>query len=238
MAQRLFLPLSLAAVAIAVLAGYQWARASVAQNIYRNRLVALQDEHRELAKQYNQAITPRPVTELLVEEGKVCIVVRKGDGELVRVPTTFNAWEDELFVDYALVDGRLLIRRVFDEHTAANSDQAVMIDPELVEVDWANPTIPFGKAIYRSRMSDGRWIISVTGDGSLGLKQIGKNTKIELTSKPPIEEYEPIDERALEDVESIDIGDVWRHLIDSSRRTHAASPIASACSSNHFCSSS
>ena len=110
MAKRVLLPLCVLVLGIAALVGYQWARSSVAKDIYRERLTRLQADYRQLAEQYNQAITPRPVTELLVEDGTVCVVVRKGDGELIRVPTTFNAWEDELFVDYALVDGRLLIR--------------------------------------------------------------------------------------------------------------------------------
>ncbi|MEM9346576.1 MAG: hypothetical protein AAGB26_08155 [Planctomycetota bacterium] len=214
MAKRVFLPLSLIALGVALAAGYQWAKASVAQEIYRDRLADLQVDYQQLAEQYNQAITPRPVTELLVEEGTVCVIVRKGDGELVRVPTTFNAWEDELFVDYALVDGRLLIRRVFDEHTAARSDQAVVIDPDLVEVDWEDPTIPFGKAIYRSRMADGRWIISVTGDGSLGLQQVGDGTEVALATQPVVNQYEPVDDRADEAVDRISVVDVWRYLTD------------------------
>ena len=214
MGKWVFLPLTFATLGIASLLGYQWAKATVAQDIYRDRLTSLQSDYQQLAEQYNQAITPRPVTELLVEDGTVCVVVRRGDGELVRVPTTFNAWEDELFVDYALVDGRLLIRRVFDEHTAARSEQAVVIDPELVEVDWEDPTIPFGKAIYRSRMADGRWIISVTGDGSLGLKQIAEDSQITLAKQPEIKKFEPVDERADEAVEQIGVGDVWKYLTD------------------------
>ncbi len=213
-AKCIVLPLSVVVLVIAALAGYQWAKASVAQAIYRDRLTRLQSDYRALAEQYNQAITPRPVTELLVEDGTVCVIVRKGDGELVRVPTTFNAWEDELFVDYALVDGRLLIRRVFDEHTAARSDKAVVIDPDLVEVDWEDPAIPFGKAIYRSRMADGRWIISVTGDGSLGLKQISDDTSVTLATQPEVKKYEPVDERADEAVDRIGVLDVWRHVTD------------------------
>ena len=214
MGKWVFLPLTFATLGIASLLGYQWAKATVAQDIYRDRLTSLQSDYQQLAEQYNQAITPRPVTELLVEDGTVCVVVRRGDGELVRVPTTFNAWEDELFVDYALVDGRLLIRRVFDEHTAARSEQAVVIDPELVEVNWEDPTIPFGKAIYRSRMADGRWIISVTGDGSLGLKQIAEDSQITLAKQPEIKKFEPVDERADEAVGQIGVGDVWEYLTD------------------------
>lgn len=214
MAARLFLPLALVGLVLATVAGYQWARSEVARDIYRDRLVLLQDDYRALAERYNQAVTPRPVTELLVEDGNVCVVVRTGDGERVEIPTPFNAWKDELFVDYALVDGRLLIRRVFDEHTAASSDHAVVVDPELVEVDWQNPSIPFGKAIYRSRMSDGRWIISVTGDGSLGLKKIDDDAKVLLETQPKVEEFAPVNEQAKEDIESIGVGEVWQYLTD------------------------
>jgi len=214
MAARLFLPFVLIGMVLATVAGYQWARSEVAQDIYRDRLVLLQNDYRALAERYNQAVTPRPVTELLIEDGKVCVVVRKGDGERVEIPTPFNAWEDELFVDYALVDGRLLIRRVFDEHTAARSEKTVVVDPELVEVDWQNPSIPFGKAIYRSRMSDGRWIISVTGDGSLGLKKIDDDAKVLLETQPKVQEFAPVDEQAKEDIESIGVGEVWQYLTD------------------------
>ncbi|MEO0477780.1 MAG: hypothetical protein AAF085_17705 [Planctomycetota bacterium] len=61
MAKRVFLPLYLVALGVALAAGYQWAKASVAQQVYRDRLVSLQAEYQQLADQYNQAITPRPV---------------------------------------------------------------------------------------------------------------------------------------------------------------------------------
>ena len=212
MAKRIFLPLALIALGAATVAGYQWAKASVAQDIYRDRLTSLQADYQQLAKEYNQAITPRPVTELLVEEGKVCIIVRKGDGEIIRKQTPFNAWENEVYVDYLLVDGRLLIRRVFEIREDEASSKPFIIDGELVEVDWEAQQIPYGKAIYKGHMPDGRWVISVTGDGSLGLKQVSESTEIELEVQPKVKEYEPIDERADEAVEKIGVGDVWRHL--------------------------
>lgn len=211
---RLFLPLSLIALALAGLAGYQWAKSAVAQDIYRDRLTEIERDYRDLAEQYNQAVTPRPVTELLVEDGIVCVIVRKGNGEIVRLPTRFNAWENELFVDYALIDGRLVIRRVFDDYTPARSDKALVVDPDLVEVDWDNPAIPYGKAIYRSRMADGRWIISVTGDGSLGLKQVDENAKVDLATQPPVKDYAPVNEQAHAAIDAIGAIDVWRYLID------------------------
>jgi len=211
MAKRIFLPLALIALGAATIAGYQWAKASVAQDIYRDRLTSLQADYQQLAKQYNQAITPRPVTELLVEDQKVCVLVRKGDGELVRVPTPFNGWENDVYVDYVLADGRLLIRRVFEINDDQATSKPVNVDAELVDVKWGE-SVPFGKAIYRSKMADGRWVVSVTGDGSLTLKRIGDDEPVKLATQPKVNEYEPVDERADEAVEQIGVGDVWRHL--------------------------
>lgn len=213
MAKRVFLPLSVIALLAATLLGYQWAKASVAQEIYRDRLASLQADYQHLAKQYNQAITPRPVTELLVEDQKICVIVRKGDGELVRVPTPFNGWENDVYVDYVLADGRLLIRRVFEIKNGQDTSKPVQVDAELVEVQWGD-SVPFGKAIYRSKMEDGRWVVSVTGDGSLTLKRIAANEPVKLATQPKIQKFDPVDERADEAVDRISVGDVWRHMTD------------------------
>lgn len=215
-AAKLFLPLSLVVAAIAGLAGYQWAKTSVAEAIYRDRLVVLQDDYRDLAKRYNQAVTPRPVTELLVEDGIVCLAVRKGDGERVRIPTDFNIRENQVYVDFVVVDQRLLIRRAFEFHRihAVPPDKVVNIDPELLEVDWDPERVPYGKALSCSGLDDGRYIVSVTGGGSLGLKQVSDDEAIVLQTHPSIGTFEAIDEQAAEDVQAIGIGDVWQHLMD------------------------
>lgn len=216
MANRLFLPITIIVLAAAGVAGYQWARASVAQDIYRGRLADLQQDYQHLARQYNQAITPRPVTELLIEDGIVCLAVRKGDGELVRIQTDFDIRENQVYVDYLVVDQRLLIRRAFEFHqtNAVPPDKVVYIDKELLEVDWDPQRIPFGKALSCSKLEDGRYIISVTGDGSLGLKPIGEDEPVLLATHPPVKEFEPVDEAANAEVDAIGLGDVWRHLTD------------------------
>lgn len=191
--------------------GYKWAKASMAKDIYRDRLVQAQANYQQLAQQYNQAITPRPVTELLVTEGNVCVIVRQGE-DIVTIPTPFNGYDSEIFVDYAYIDGRLLIRRVFDENTAANSPQAVVIDPELVGVKWDSPGAQHGKIIYKNRMSDGRWIITVTGEGSLDLRKLADDEPIQLEDRPAIREFQPVDEQANRDAEAIGVGDVWHYL--------------------------
>ncbi len=214
MAKWIVLPLTLAILGLATLAGYQWAKASVAQDIYRDRLSHLQQDYQQLATQYNQAVTPRPVTELLVEEGIVCLAVRKGDGQVVRIPTTFNVRLNRVYVDYLLVDQRLMIFRAFEFNTvnAVPPDKVVTIDPALLDLEGDLERVPFGKSLSCRNLPDGRYLISVTGDGSLGLKPVSADEPIQLTTHPPIKEFAPVDEQAHDEVESITFGDVWRSL--------------------------
>lgn len=208
MFNRLVLLLAFLLLGAFSLAGYQWARASVAKDVYRDRLNSVQQEYAQLADQYNQAVTPKPVTELLVEGGKISVVIREGNGETRTIETPYLA-DREVFVDYALIDGRLLIRRVFDENTAPA--YATMIDDELVDVDWDDAGAQFGKAIYR-QLDDGRWVVSVTGDGSLGLKRLDPDEAPELTHRPGVAEFTPVTPPTHEEVEAIGIGEVWRRL--------------------------
>ena len=208
MMNRIVLLLSALLLGALSLAGYQWARASVASDVYRDRLADIQHEYAQLADEYNQAVTPKPVTELLVEGGEISVIIRDGDGEERTIPTRFRA-EREVFVDYALIEGRLLIRRIFDEDTAPK--YATLIDDALLEVDWDAPGAMYGKAIYR-RLEDGRWVVSVTGDGSLGLKRLEPDGERELSRHPTVREYAPVDAPDAEDTQRIGAGDVWRHL--------------------------
>ncbi|MFN3168285.1 MAG: hypothetical protein ACE37H_14595 [Phycisphaeraceae bacterium] len=215
MANRLFLLLALIGSALAAVAAYHWAKASVAQDVYRDRLVGLQDDYQRLAEQYNQAVTPRPVTELWVEDGEVCVVVRKGE-DIVRVPTDFDVRTNEVYVDYILADQRLLIRRVFEMNklTGVPPNKIVTIDKDLLEVDWDPQRVPYGLSLSFSGREDGRYLISATHNGSLSLKPIDENAEVRLTTRPPIKQFDPVDEQAHASVDAIGIGDVWKYLTD------------------------
>ncbi|MEO0515294.1 MAG: hypothetical protein AAF086_08385, partial [Planctomycetota bacterium] len=92
--------------------GYQLLRNGVAADVYHDRLVELNDDHNELIQQYNQAVTRTAVTELLVENGTVCVNVRTADGQLETHPVAADP-AHPIYVDYVVKDSRLLIRRVF-----------------------------------------------------------------------------------------------------------------------------
>jgi hypothetical protein len=82
----------------------------------------------------------------------------------------------------------------------------VVIDPKLVGVKWDAPGAQHGKIIYRNRMTDGRWVITVTGDGSLGLKKVSDSENVELVDRPYIKEFDPVEQNANRDVEAIGLG--------------------------------
>jgi hypothetical protein len=93
------------------------------------------------------------------------VAIRDASGAVRTIETPFDP-SREIYVDFVVLDGRLWIRRVFDDRTPP--EQGVLIDPALAEIDWSEDEAAHGKATYRA-LGPGRWIVSVTGDGSLGL---------------------------------------------------------------------
>ena len=189
--------------------GYQLVQANLKADIYKDRLTELASDYDALRQTYNQAVRKTAVTELVVEDGKLCVSIRNAEGMVKQTPTPFDP-SGEIYVDYVVLDGRLWVRRVFDAKTPPS--QGVVIEPELADVGWDDPALAHGKAVYR-RLDEGRWIVTVTGDGSLGLAKASGNQPADLASVPPVRDYEPVDEQARAEVERIGVGDVMRRLV-------------------------
>ena len=199
-------------VAIAGGAGllaYQYLRAGAAAEIYRTRLTQLADEYEGLRTTYNEAVQKTAVTELAVQGGKLSVRVIAESGLLREVPTPYDP-SGEVYVDYIVRDGRLWIRRVFDAQTPPS--QGIVIDPMLESVDWSADEAEVGKAVYRA-LDEGRWVISVTGSGSLGLVKVADDAKVELASSPEVADYAAVTVEADKDVESIGVAEVWERLV-------------------------
>ncbi len=167
--------------------GYEFTSSLREKDKLREELQGLQGEHDRLKTTYNDAVKKTAVTELLVCEGELSVSIRNAHGEVENIPTPYDPSE-EIYVDYVVLDGRLWIRRVFDAATPPN--QGTYIDPSLGNVNWEASGSKMGKAVYRS-LTDGRWLVTVTGDGSLGLAQVDPTTPNELTSLPEVREFEP-----------------------------------------------
>ncbi len=175
---------------VAAYSGYRLLLAGIEVDVYRERLVELRRDHDQLRKQYNQAVRRTAVTELLVNDGELRVSIRTAEGELRTLETPFDP-SREIYVDYVVLDGRLWIRRVFDANTAPG--EGMVIDPALVDIDWDVARAAHGKAAYRP-LDEGRWVVTVTGDGSLGLARRAEAARVELSGPPAVREYAPVGE--------------------------------------------
>lgn len=194
---------------LAVAFGYRLLRAGAVEDIYRERLTDLAASHAQLAQRYNTAVRQTAVTELVVsDDRRLSVRVRTAEGTLRLIPTPFDP-ATEIYVDYALRDGRLWIRRVFDEHTPPS--EAVQINPALADLDWDDETLSFGKAVYRGGLTPGVWTVTVTGAGALGLARSSESA--ELAASVPVAEFSEVREDLDRRISDISLADVWDRLV-------------------------
>jgi len=176
-------------VAAAGFAAFRLLEASLATDVYRERLAEMSTDYEVLREQYNQAVRRTAVTELLVEGETLKVVIRTAEGELQTLTSPFDP-SREIYVDYVVLNGRLWIRRRFDDATAP--EQGMVIDPRFIDVDWDSQGESHGKAAYRS-LGPGRWVVDVTGDGSLGLTRREGGEASDLAPPPEVRRYQPVE---------------------------------------------
>lgn len=197
----------------ALFVGYRLIRTQVAADVYRERLEGLAKDYESLRGTYNEAVARSAVTELIVEKGALRVRVRNAGGVVAEIPTPFDPL-GEIYVDYVVLDNRLWIRRVFDARTPP--EQGLVIDPKLARVAWeddgAQSGATHGKAVYRA-LGEGRWVISVSGDGALGLARA--RGPVNLAAAPTIREHGTVAADTRARVHQLGAGDVWRWLTGS-----------------------
>lgn len=195
----------IAASGVAGLFGLELMRARAEREIYRDRLADLTTTYDDLAGRYNTAVRRTAMTELVVENGTLTVVVQSAGGRIADITTPYDP-ASEIYVDYAIIGGRVWIRRIFDEHTAPS--EAMVIDPALANIDWNDDPSEVGKAIYRS-LDEGRWIVTVAGNGGLGLRKAEPGEEIALGPAPVITDFDEVDAEAARKSDEID----WRDLL-------------------------
>lgn len=188
--------------------GYRLLGSSIEAEIYRSRLQELSRDHARLREQYNDAIRKTAVTELQVKDGRLDVVIRTADGQLQRIETSFDP-SNEIYVDYVVVDGRLWIRRIFDSQTPPG--RGLLIDPHFIDVSWDAENARHGKAVYRA-LGEGRWIVTVTGGGALGLARRRDDDDMGLAAPPALREYRPVSEEVHAAMREIGVGEVVQVL--------------------------
>lgn len=194
---------------VASLFTWRYLRADVEAQVYRDRLERMTAEYETLRGNYNDAVRRTAVTELVVKDKKLSVRVRNAAGVIKDVPTPLDPAR-EIYVDYVVIDNRLLIRRVFDNRTAP--DQGVLIEPELGAIDWDAPGIAHGKAVYRV-LTEGRWVITATAGGALGLTRAPDDRPADLLPAPDLKDFSRIDAEAQEQVRRLGFLDILRRAL-------------------------
>ena len=197
----------LSAVAITTVVGLKIAKAQAANMVYQDRIRELSTDYESLAAQYNQAVRQTAVTELIVKDRKITVEIRTIEGEQETIQTPCNA-DKEIYVDFALIAGRLWIRRVFDADTPPS--QATIINPKLANIDWDSEGPLVGQAVYR-QLDEGRWVVNASGDGGLALTKVDDDQIINLSPPPSIQAYEEVQSQVDEELNKI----TWRDVLAS-----------------------
>lgn len=182
--------LLLGAVVLAGFAGYRVFESNVRAEVYHARLLELSEDHAALRALYDEAVRRTAVTELVVAGDRLTVVVRTAEGDVREIEAPFDP-RREIYVDYVVKDGRLWIRRLFDDRTPPGD--GLLIDPELYAIDWESSADGHGKAAYRA-LADGRWVVDVSGDGSLGLRRRSGGEVVALIAAPTVRDYAPLEE--------------------------------------------
>jgi hypothetical protein len=189
---------------------FEAGKANLAASIYKDKMVRIAQDYEALRGTFNQAVQRTAVTELVAKGDTLTVRIRTTTGVVKEIATPFTP-SNEIYVDFVVLDGRLWIRRVFD--AATPPDQGVLIDPALADVEWAkrDPSSPItvGKAVYRA-LGEGRWVVTVTGDGSLGLAKASGEAV--LTTAPEIREYSTVESDTAKEAGAITPGDVWKWI--------------------------
>jgi len=190
--------------------GWGSVRSDIEAAHYKDEARRMAGAYAELRDQYNEAVRRTAVTELVVSEAGVLLVrLRDATGVLREVETPYDP-RAEIYVDYALIDGRRLVRRVFDEFTPPSS--GTLVDPGLEFIDWSDPGATFGKAVYRA-LGPGRWVVSMTGTGSLGLTRLGESEEAELVPPPEVKDFEEMERELEAELRDVTPGEVLRRLV-------------------------
>lgn len=211
MAKWVGLTIGVVLLGVMAVIGYRLASTRVEKDIYRERLAGLAKDYESLRSMYNQAVRKTAVTELLVRDGRLSLAVRTVEGVDHVIDLPYDPAK-EIYCDYVLLDGRLWIRRVYDSATPPS--KGTLIDGKLAEVNWSDPSARYGNAVYRS-LSEGRWVVTVTGDGSLGLVKADPKADVHLTAAPPVQDYEQIEKQIHDSLTHVGLGDVLKRLFAS-----------------------
>lgn len=198
----------LACAGVAMTMQYQSMRSGIEADIYRARLEALARDYQSLRSTFNEAVRRTAVTELVVREGKLSVRVRTATGVERDIPTDFDPGT-EIWVNYIVSGGRLWVRSIYDRQAGPRGE--LVIDPAMGDIEWNSED--YGLSVFRP-LGEGRWVISVTGGGALGLRRLDlADEPPALAAAPPVRSYEEMREEIEAQMGTISVRDIWDRII-------------------------
>jgi len=207
-------------IVLAVFLGYSVVRTNIAADLYRDRLREAVKENEAMRQTFNEAVKKTVVTELVVNDDEtICVVFVSADNTEHVVPTPFKMGA-VLWADCIVQDGKLFLRRVFDDNTAPIN--ALFIDPVVQTVDWkrAGPSgkVPQGIAANGEINAKGRWVVSASGQGALELKKADDAAPRQPIARDlQVRDYKEIEKQITTKVDEIGPTDVWKSLFGGKR---------------------
>jgi len=181
-----------AIIALCGVALWRQSRGNIVAGIYRERLEKLSANYQQLRGQYNEAVRKTAVTELVLEGGRLNVVIRTAAGVVETIATYLDA-NQEVHVEYLVQDGKLWIRRVYTLSEPDPGGRAMaavaMINPSLADPPWSTDADLKGLSVFRKNLSPGRWVVTTTGNAALDLKKLPPGQESQLTCPPPVRDF-------------------------------------------------
>jgi hypothetical protein len=208
-----------ALVGLCATAFYQHSRGNVVAEIYRQRLQDLSGKYQDLRGQYNQVVRKTAVTELVQEKGRLNVVIRTAEGVLETIPTTLDP-KSEIHVEYVVQNGRLWIRRAYslsdpNGHGEARADVR-LINPKLADLPWATDPNLQGLSVFRRDLSEGRWVVTVTGNAALGLTKLKAGEPARLSGPPAVNAYPELQREIQADIDKLSVVEIAQRMLSGS----------------------
>ncbi|MCD6304155.1 MAG: hypothetical protein J7M21_04250 [Planctomycetes bacterium] len=198
-------------VAVAAAALYQHSRGNIIAGIYRRRLQQLSEDYGRLHALYNEVVKKTAVTELVVAGGRLSVVIRTAEGIRRTIPTALDP-RREVHVEYIARRGRLWIRRIYTmsdvDETGAARAEVVSIDPTLDDLPWSKDADLQGLAVFRKELSDGRWVVTTTGNAALALTRLRPGEDSQLAGPPPVRDYPQLEQEIRREIDRLSLADV------------------------------
>ncbi|MEX2213962.1 MAG: hypothetical protein WD768_07530 [Phycisphaeraceae bacterium] len=198
----------------ALLLGYWVIHGHLASQVLRDRIETLAKDYESLRNNFNEAVKKTVVTEFLVQEdGTICVVFVSADGSEQTRPTPYKRGA-EVYADYIIKqDGRLLLRRVYDQLTAPIKGVSINTEYQTIE-NWKEKEVIGGIAASGQLNEVGRWVVKVSGQGAMLLtKADDKEPRVPLLVAPTVKDYSQVTQEVDASIGNIGPGDVFKALV-------------------------